>query len=120
VIAVCRHGGFIDQQHDVRSRAVLYVEDLAEAVAFCLENCDDYEHINCGAGFDISIRELAEKVAGVTGYSGRIVFDSTKPDGTPRKLLDSSRITALGWTPKTLLEDGIRQTYRWYLEKFAA
>jgi GDP-L-fucose synthase len=101
-------------------RELLYVEDLAEAVAFCLDNYDEYEHINCGSGSDITIRELAEMVAEVTGYSGRIVFDSTKPDGTPRKLLDSSRITALGWAPKTPLEDGIRRTYRWYLEKFAA
>lgn len=101
-------------------RELLYVDDLAEAVAFCLDNYDEYEHINCGAGFDVSIRRLAEMVAAVTGFGGRIVFDSTKPDGTPRKLLDSSRINALGWAPKMPLEDGIRRTYRWYLDKVAA
>jgi len=101
-------------------RELLYVDDLAEAVAFCLDNYDEYEHINCGAGYDVSIRQLAQMIAEVTGYGGRIVFDSTKPDGTPRKLLDSGRITALGWAPKVPLDDGIRRTYRWYLEKLAA
>jgi len=97
-------------------REFLHVSDLARAVVFCLDNYDEYEHINCGAGYEVSIRVLAEIVARVVGYSGKIVFDSTKPDGTPRKLMDSSRMTALGWTPEIALEDGIASTYQWYLE----
>jgi GDP-L-fucose synthase len=97
-------------------REFLHVDDLARAVVFCLDHYDEYEHINCGAGSDISIRDLAELVARVVGYAGKIVFDSTKPDGTPRKLLDSSRIEALGWKPEIPLEDGVANTYRWYLE----
>jgi GDP-L-fucose synthase len=94
----------------------LHVDDLARAVVFCLDNYDEYEHINCGAGYEVSIRELAEIIARVVGYTGKLVFDTTKPDGTPRKLMDSSRIAALGWTPAISLEDGISSTYRWYLE----
>ena len=97
-------------------REFLHVSDLARAVVFCLDNYDEYEHINCGAGYEVSIRVLAEIVARVVGYSGKIVFDSTKPDGTPRKLMDSSRMVALGWTPEISLEDGIASTYQWYLE----
>jgi GDP-L-fucose synthase len=97
-------------------REFLHVDDLARAVVFCLDNYDEYEHINCGAGSEVSIIRLAEIVAGVVGFSGKIVFDPTKPDGTPRKLMDSSRIAALGWAPETSLEDGIAATYRWYLE----
>ncbi len=98
-------------------REFLYVDDLARAVAFCLDRYDEYEHINCGAGSEVSIRSLAEMVARVVGYTGKIVFDETKPDGTPRKLMDSSRIAALGWKPELSLEDGIGTTYRWYLNK---
>jgi GDP-L-fucose synthase len=97
-------------------REFLHVDDLARGVVFCIDHYDQYEHINCGAGSDVSIRRLAEIVAGVVGYSGRTVFDTTKPDGTPRKLMDSSRIAALGWKPEISLEDGIRSTYQWYLE----
>jgi GDP-L-fucose synthase len=97
-------------------REFLHVDDLARAVVFCLDRYDEYEHINCGASSEISIRELAELVARVVGYAGKIVFDSTKPDGTPRKLMDSSRIAALGWKPEIPLEDGVAGTYRWYLE----
>ena len=98
-------------------REFLHVDDLARAVVFCLDHYDEYEHINCGAGSEISIRELAELVARVVGYAGKIVFDSTKPDGTPRKLMDSSRMAALGWRPEIPLADGIADTYRWYLER---
>ena len=97
-------------------REFLHVDDLARAVVFCLDRYDDYEHINCGAGSEVSIRDLAEIVARVVDYQGNITFDPTKPDGTPRKLMDSSRIAALGWAPEIPLEDGIRATYRWYLE----
>jgi GDP-L-fucose synthase len=97
-------------------REFLHVDDLARGVVFCLDSYDEYEHINCGAGSEISIRGLAETVARVTGFSGRLVFDSTKPDGTPRKLMDSSRILALGWRPQISLEDGVADAYRWYLE----
>ena len=97
-------------------REFLHVDDLASAVVFCLDNYDEYEHINCGAGSEVSIRQLAEIVARVVGFTGKIVFDTTKPDGTPRKLMDSSRMAAMGWVPQISLEDGIRTTYRWYLE----
>jgi len=97
-------------------REFLHVDDLATAAVFCLDRYDGYDHINCGAGNDISIADLAELIARVVGYRGKIVFDTTKPDGTPRKLLDSSRIVALGWRPAISLEDGIANTYRWYLE----
>ena len=98
-------------------REFLHVDDLARAVVFCLDEYDEYEHINCGAGSEVSIGTLAGIVARVVGYRGKIVFDVTKPDGTPRKLMDSSRIAALGWKPEISLEDGIASTYQWYLQK---
>jgi GDP-L-fucose synthase len=97
-------------------REFLHVDDLARAVVFCLDHYDEYDHINCGAGSEISIGGLAEIIAGAVGYRGNILFDTTKPDGTPRKLMDSSRIAALGWKPEISLEDGIARTYHWYLE----
>ena len=100
-------------------REFLHVDDLANGVVFCLDRYNEYEHINCGAGLEISIRGLAEIVAQVVGFSGAIVFDASKPDGTPRKLMDSSRILALGWAPEIALEDGIAESYRWFLENKA-
>jgi GDP-L-fucose synthase len=97
-------------------RELLHVDDLAAAVAFCLDHYDGYDHINCGAGSEISIADLAELVARIVGYSGKVVFDTTKPDGTPRKLLDSSRLAGLGWKPQISLEEGIANTYQWYLK----
>ncbi|MBU3890384.1 GDP-L-fucose synthase [Methylosinus sporium] len=97
-------------------REFLHVDDLARGVVFCLDNYDEYEHVNCGAGYEISIRRLAEIVADAVAFSGKIVFDKSKPDGTPRKLMDSSRIAALGWKPEISLEEGIAESYRWYLE----
>jgi GDP-L-fucose synthase len=97
-------------------REFLHVDDLARAVVFCLDNYDDYQHINCGAGSEVSIRNLAEILSRTVEHSGQIVYDKSKPDGTPRKLMDSSRIAALGWNPKISLEDGIRYAYQWYLE----
>ncbi len=96
-------------------REFLHVDDLARGVVFCLDNYDGYEHINCGAGSEISIRELAETVQRAVGYVGRLVFDTAKPDGTPRKIMDSSRLRALGWAPEISLEDGIAGAYRWFL-----
>jgi GDP-L-fucose synthase len=95
-------------------REFLHADDLASACLFLLENYDDEIAINVGTGKDISIKELAELIRGIVGFEGRIDWDSSKPDGTPRKLLDISRITALGWKPTTSLEEGIRSTYEWY------
>jgi len=97
-------------------REFLYVDDLADAVVFLMDRYDGSEPINCGAGSDVSIRQLAETVGRVTGFEGKLVFDTSKPDGTPRKLMDSSRLAALGWRPKTGLEEGIRDVYRWFAQ----
>jgi GDP-L-fucose synthase len=96
-------------------REFLYVDDLADALAFLLENYNSPEVINVGCGNDVTIRELAEIVSEVVGFKGELIFDPTKPDGTPRKLLDTSRLEKLGWTPRVSLRDGIEQTYQWYL-----
>ena len=101
-------------------REFLHVDDLARGVVFCLEAYDEYEHINCGAGSEISIGELARLVGRAVGFAGEISFDATKPDGTPRKLMDSSRMRALGWRPEISLEDGVAATYRWFLENRVA
>ncbi|QWK22936.1 GDP-L-fucose synthase [Thermus antranikianii] len=97
-------------------REFLHVDDLADAALFLMKHYESEEIINVGVGEDISIRELAELIARIVGFEGEIVYDTTKPDGTPRKLLDTSRLFALGWRPKIPLEEGIRQTYRWFLE----
>ena len=95
-------------------REFLHADDLASACLFLLENYDDEIAINVGTGKDISIKELAELIKGIVGFEGKIDWDSSKPDGTPRKLLDISRITGLGWKPTISLEEGIRSTYDWY------
>ena len=100
-------------------REFLHVDDLADAVVFALENYDSDQFINVGCGEDITIRELAELVRSAVGYNGHLIFDSTKPDGTPRKLLDVSRISALGWRPRITLKMGIERTYAWYRENVA-
>jgi len=92
-------------------REFLYVDDLAEACLFLMNNYSGNETVNLGSGQELSIRELTEKVAAIIGYKGRIEWDISKPDGTPRKLLDISKLTALGWTYKTELEAGIRLAY---------
>jgi GDP-L-fucose synthase len=97
-------------------REFLHVDDLADAALFLMLNYDDERIINVGTGEDITIRELCDVVAEVTGFSGRIVFDRSMPDGTPRKLLDVSRLFALGWRPRIPLRIGIEDTYRWYLQ----
>lgn len=101
-------------------REFLHVDDLAAGVVYCHDNYTDYEHINCGSGSEVTIRELAETIASVVGYSGSLVFDPSKPDGTPRKVMDSSRLRALGWAPKIGLVDGIRSTVDAFLESTKA
>ena len=96
-------------------REFLHVDDLARAIVFLAERYDSDEIINIGSGEEVSIRELAETVAEVVGFSGELVFDSSKPDGTPRKLLDSSRLRGLGWSAETSLRDGLATTYEWFL-----
>jgi GDP-L-fucose synthase len=95
-------------------REFLHVDDLADACVFLMQNYGAAEIINVGWGQDISILELAELIKRVVGYEGAINFDSSKPDGTPRKLLDTSRLTSLGWKPSIGLETGVRGTYDWY------
>lgn len=95
-------------------REFLHVDDLARACVLLLERYDAPEPINVGCGHDVTIRELAQSIARVVGYTGRVEWDASKPDGTPRKLLDTSRINQLGWTPQIGLEEGIRSTYTWY------
>jgi GDP-L-fucose synthase len=97
-------------------REFLHVDDLADAAIQLMENYDSAEIINVGVGEDVTIRELAEMVRDAVGYTGTIVFDTSKPDGTPRKLLDISRLRALGWSAKIPLRQGIVATYQWYLE----
>ncbi len=96
-------------------REFLFVDDLADALVFLMQRYSDEDHVNVGWGEDVSIRELAQTIARVTGFQGELEFDRSKPDGTPRKLLDTSRMQALGWRPTTGLENGLRITYRHYL-----
>ena len=98
-------------------REFLHADDLAAACRFLLETHDDPALINVGYGDDVTIRELAEIVCEVVGFKGALTFDTTKPDGTPRKLMDSTRLLSLGWKPRIALHDGIRQTYEWYLRE---
>ena len=108
-------------------REFLHVDDMATACLFVMKlDRETYaqhttpmlSHINVGTGTDVSIAELAHLVAGVAGYTGRITFDATKPDGTLRKLMDVSRLTSMGWAAKTPLPDGLRQTYAWFLDNY--
>lgn len=96
-------------------REFLHVDDLATAAVFLMDNYDEPEIVNVGSGKDITISELAQLVARCIGFEGRFRFDISRPDGTPRKLLDVSRLNALGWRPSISLEDGIRATYAWFL-----
>jgi GDP-L-fucose synthase len=96
-------------------REFLHVDDLAAACLHLLSHYDDPQHINVGTGEDVTIRELAETIQATVCHQGDIDWDTGKPDGTPRKLLDVSRIKALGWEPKIALSDGIASTYEWYL-----
>lgn len=96
-------------------REFLYVDDLADACVHVMENATEHDVINVGSGMEVSIRELGELVCEVVGYTGQLVFDTTKPDGMPRKLLDSSRINALGWRATTALRSGLEIVYDWFL-----
>jgi GDP-L-fucose synthase len=97
-------------------REFLHVDDLAQAVVVASEKYDSSLHLNVGSGEDLSIKELAVKVAAAAGFTGKIEWDSSKPDGTPRKILDVSRIKALGWKPTITLDEGIASTIAWYKE----
>ena len=99
-------------------REFLYVDDMARASVFIMNLDDtpsDYSHINVGSGIECSIKELVETISEVIGFKGNIVWDDSKPDGTPRKLMDSSKLSKLGWAPKFNLKDGIAEAYDWYL-----
>ena len=98
-------------------REFLHCDDLAQAVRFLFEKYDSPEIINIGWGEDITIRELAMLIRKVVGFEGELLFDETKPDGTPQKLLDVARLRSLGWEPKIPLEQGVEQTYRWFVEQ---
>jgi GDP-L-fucose synthase len=99
-------------------REFMHVDDAADAAVFLMLNYDEQEIINVGVGADVSIRELAEIVCRVVGFQGRLKFDPSKPDGMPRKLLDSSRLNAMGWKSCTSLEQGIASSYEWYRAQF--
>jgi GDP-L-fucose synthase len=101
-------------------REFLHVDDLARACLHLLEHYDGDGPVNIGTGTDLTIRELAELVAEVVGYQGRVEWDPSQPDGTPRKLLDTSRLTALGWAPRIELREGLSQTYAWYVENLGS
>jgi GDP-L-fucose synthase len=100
-------------------REFLYVDDLADALVFLMRRYSEERHINVGTGIDITVRELAELVAKVAGWQGKFVHDRSKPDGMPRKVMDVSRLKALGWQAKTPLEEGFNKAYRWYVDEVA-
>ena len=96
-------------------RELLYVDDLADALVFLMTNYSEEQHVNIGSGQELTISELAEAVAKAVGFEGALVFDSSKPDGMPRKLLDSRRIASMGWSASTPLEEGLEKAYAWFL-----
>ena len=100
-------------------REFLYVNDLADAIKFIINNNVRDELINIGSGEEITIKDLANLICEVIGYNGSLLFDSSMPDGNPRKLLDSSKINSLGWKAKTKLKNGLEKTYKWYVENFS-
>ena len=100
-------------------REFLYVDDLADALVFLMRHYSDARPINVGAGSDISIAELAQEICRTVGFKGDLRFDPSKPDGTPRKLLDSSALATLGWQASTSLEAGLRASYDWFLRNVA-
>ena len=110
----CGHDRVVIWGTGTPRREFLHVDDLAEAAVFLVKNWSSDEHINIGTGQDLSVAELARKIARIIGFEGNFVFDPSKPDGTPRKLLDVAKLNALGWRYRTDLESGIRQTYDWY------
>ena len=98
------------------TREFIFSDDLAEALIFLMNTYDDPEVINIGPHREVSIKELSEIVAGIIGYTGKITWDTSKPNGTPRRALDTSKMDALGWKPKTSLEDGLKITIDWFLK----
>ncbi|NEO98283.1 MAG: GDP-L-fucose synthase [Symploca sp. SIO2E9] len=100
-------------------REFLYADDLAKALVFLMENYNDIEFINVGTGQEVAIKELALIIKAVVGYEGELKFDTSKPDGTPRKLLDTSKLNALGWQAETSLKEGIEITYKWFLDNYS-
>ena len=100
-------------------REFLYVDDLADAAIFLMRNYDSESIVNVGSGQEVTIRELAETIGEVVGYAGELTFDTSKPDGTPRKRLDTSQLDALGWSSKTDLRGGLAKTYTWFIEQHA-
>ncbi len=100
-------------------REFMYVDDVADALVFLLRHYSGPVPLNIGTGEELTIRELAETVADAVGFKGELIFDSSKPDGTPRKLLDVGKLAALGWTPKTSLREGLAETYAWYAKNVA-
>lgn len=97
-------------------REFLFVDDLADGLVFLAKNYSDEPHVNVGTGTEVTIRELAEMIASVVGYAGDFRYDTSKPDGSPRKLMDVRRMTAMGWTAPTSLREGFERTYRWYVD----
>jgi GDP-L-fucose synthase len=97
-------------------REFLHVDDLAKAVVVCMDKYDDSKQINIGSGQEVSIKDLADKISNTVGFNGEIIWDSSKPDGTKRKVLDSSKITKLGWKPLISLDQGVASTVEWYLQ----
>ena len=97
-------------------REFLHVDDLAKAVVLCMDNYDDSKQINVGSSQEVSIKDLADKISKAVGFKGEVIWDSSKPDGTMRKVLDSSKITKLGWKPLISLDQGIASTVEWYLQ----
>ncbi|MFN3660289.1 MAG: GDP-L-fucose synthase family protein [Brevinematales bacterium] len=99
-------------------REFLYITDLADALVFLMNHYSDSLHINVGVGEDVSIAELVEMIRDISGFDGEIIYDRSKPDGTPRKLLDVSRLFSLGWRPKVSLKEGLRKAYEWMIEHY--
>jgi GDP-L-fucose synthase len=96
-------------------REFLYVDDLAEALYFLMKNYNDRNHINVGSGYEVGMKELFTMISELVGYTGELVFDTSKPDGTISKMIDNTKIKDLGWSPKIQLNDGLRETYDWYI-----
>ena len=112
-------GDFIIWGSGTPRREFMHVDDLANALVFLMETYSEEDFVNVGTGQEVTIRELAEQIAGIAGLASRMKFDATMPDGTPRKLLDSARLRAMGWRPQIGLENGLRNTYEWYEENVA-
>ena len=104
----------------VPRREFLYVDDLADALVFLMKHYSDEPHINVGTGTDVTINELAALIGRIAGYQGAFVHDASKPDGTPRKVMDVGRLRSIGWSAKTPLEEGLERAYRWYVQNAAS